>query len=473
MTRRREFAALGLILALALTGRIAAASFGLWFDEFASLAFARQPLAALWSGWMVRETNPPLFYTLLKSWIALAGTGDGALRLLPILIGTGGIAFAWALARRLGGPLAGLAAAALIALSPSHFEYSLELRGYGLAHAAALAATLAAIAYVDRKRVAALAGYVLAATAALYAHTTMAAFVALAAVTTAWLLRGERRALLRWIVANLIVATLWAWWAAITVAQLAAPAGTIGWIAPPTPASGWATVERTYLGAAGGAGVALVTAALLGATAWLAWRERRTAALVPAVLALAAPPLLALLSLATPVLLPRTLFWASGPLLVAVAVALARLGERSRAVAGWLFALLLLVEAALLAGWLPTREKEGWRAALAAVARETPRPVVLVEGDAMALAAAHYAGPARIVMLAASPQAGDRWADGLVAAPIVTPATARILLERRRVFALRRGDSDPAARLRAVALARPWPEASGGRQPYVSRLTAR
>ena len=109
---RREPAILGAILLAAAALRIATADYALWFDEFASLVFAHQPLDHLWSGWMARESNPPLYYTLLKGWIALVGEGDVALRLLSILIGLAGIATAWSIARRLGGR----SAAILVAL---------------------------------------------------------------------------------------------------------------------------------------------------------------------------------------------------------------------------------------------------------------------------------------------------------------------------------------------------------------------
>jgi hypothetical protein len=40
-------------------------------DELSSIVFASQPLSRLWSVWMVRQTNPPLFHSLLRGWLAL------------------------------------------------------------------------------------------------------------------------------------------------------------------------------------------------------------------------------------------------------------------------------------------------------------------------------------------------------------------------------------------------------------------
>jgi hypothetical protein len=46
--------------------RLFTSGYSLWLDEIAAVRFARQPLALLWSGWMAREANPPLYYSLLK-----------------------------------------------------------------------------------------------------------------------------------------------------------------------------------------------------------------------------------------------------------------------------------------------------------------------------------------------------------------------------------------------------------------------
>jgi uncharacterized membrane protein len=45
----------------------------LWTDELYTLGFAKLPPQMLWSDWMVRETNPPLFYSLLSVWMIVFG----------------------------------------------------------------------------------------------------------------------------------------------------------------------------------------------------------------------------------------------------------------------------------------------------------------------------------------------------------------------------------------------------------------
>ncbi|MEA2193829.1 MAG: mannosyltransferase, partial [Solirubrobacteraceae bacterium] len=60
------------------------------------------------------------------------GIGEVGLRSLSALLGTATIGAVWALARRLGGARAGLAAAALVAFNPMLIWFSQEARGYAL-----------------------------------------------------------------------------------------------------------------------------------------------------------------------------------------------------------------------------------------------------------------------------------------------------------------------------------------------------
>lgn len=473
--RRGEALLLAGVVLAAAALRIATADYGLWFDELASLAFARQPLDHLWSGWMVRETNPPLYYTLLKGWIAIVGEGDRAIRLLSILFGLIGIGAAAVLARRLGGPAAGVIAAVLLALSASHVELSQEARGYGLAQSMVLIAALGMARYLERRRVGDLLLYGVAATVALYCHTTLALFVLLANLAMSWLLRRDRPALLRWIGINAVVGLVWAWWASITLRQLAGGQGSIAWIERPDLAAGWRIIGRAYafpVAPDGGVGTSLALTLLLGAILWLAWRDRRPAITMLAALALGAPVLLFMISQRVPILLPRTLSWAAGIATVLLAVAIAEIRSRPLAVA--LVGLLLALEAITLTRWLPVRQKESWREAVAAVAQSNPAPMLLVQGDAMAVAALHYGPAMPVVVLSRDPADGDRWADGMVPGLVhVDGSGARTLLRGNRdLFTLARADSDPAPQLAGIAAAVPV-AVHGDRQPFVSRWRPR
>jgi mannosyltransferase len=57
----------------------------LWLDETYSAWFAARPLHELWTQVPLYETHPPFYYTLLKAWSALFGTGEAALRSLCVL----------------------------------------------------------------------------------------------------------------------------------------------------------------------------------------------------------------------------------------------------------------------------------------------------------------------------------------------------------------------------------------------------
>lgn len=467
------------ILLLAIALRVATAGYSLWFDEIAAIRLADQPLQLLWSGWMAREANPPLYYTLLKGWMALFGASDLAVQTLSVAIGTAGNAAGWWLARRIGGTRAGLIAALLLATSAAHVDFSQEVRGYILAQTAGLFGCVAMVAYLERPRLAPLCGYALAALVALYSHTTMIVFVGLANLAMAWLLRRDMPALIRWIAVNAFIAILWIWWAWISLGQAQAGGTGFSWIARPDVISALGMTAVIYLPFyVASEKVVLAPLLALGwlaGTAWFAARDRRPAVRLLAAQAVAAPVLLWALSQALPVFLPRTLFWAAGPMLVLLAVALA--GLPSKPIRTGLLVALIALQAGALLRWLPERETEAWPRQIAAIARIDPHAIVLVEGDAMAVATDHYlrrqAPGLRLVILERS-GAVDRWAEGLASAPRVGVAGARALLvQQRRVFTLTRGDYAPGTSLAAVGFEQPLPEGPRQRQPALSLWRAR
>jgi 4-amino-4-deoxy-L-arabinose transferase-like glycosyltransferase len=463
------------IIVLAVWLRVATSGYSLWFDEIAAVTLAHQPLELLWSDWMAREANPPLYYTLLKGWMGLFGDPETAVQLLSVLIGTLGIGAGWWLARRIGGSKAGLIAAALMAVSAAHVDFSQEVRGYILAQTAALFGLIAMTAYIERPRLVSLLGYAAAALVALYSHTTMIVFVALANLAMAWLLRHDLPALARWIAANALVALLWGWWAWISLGQAEAAGSTFGWIGRPDMIGALNMTALIYLplylaiekvGFAG-----LLALAWLAGLAWFAVRDRRPAVSLLAVVAIGAPLLLWAVSQALPVFLPRTLFWASAPMLVLVAVALASLSTRPIGLV--LIGLLLALQVGALVRWLPTRETEAWPQAIAAIAQIDPHAIVLVQGDAMGVAARHYidagGSPLRLAIVARPAGAPDRWAEGLVTAPRLDAPAVRALLARHgQVFTLKRGDYDPGRLLTPAGVEQPLPHATHGRQPELS-----
>ncbi|HEX5137065.1 MAG TPA: glycosyltransferase family 39 protein [Planctomycetota bacterium] len=113
-----------------------------WLDEVTSLHDAARTVGGILAG-KGRPGHPPLFYLVLKAWIAAFGVSEVAVRTLSALCGTAAVALAYALFRALHGRAAGLAAALLLALSFHHIVFSQEARNYALFGALALASAWA------------------------------------------------------------------------------------------------------------------------------------------------------------------------------------------------------------------------------------------------------------------------------------------------------------------------------------------
>lgn len=426
---------LALMLVAVAAFRIHTAQYSLWYDELASLEFARQPVSRLWSSWMLRETNPPLFYTMLLGWIALFGEGDVVVRLLPIATGIAAIGAAYGLGRAVGDAKVGLLAAGLLSLSALGTDLSQQVRGYALAQLVVLLACTGMVLYLRRRTPGGLILYGIATLIGLYAHTTLALFAGLAGVTMLWLLRNDRRAQARWLATNVAVLAGWGWWAMISVRQMTMPVTNIAWIATPSWRDAVAMTAQVYLpfyadqpGLTG----TLLLAALFAGLAVCAVRAARPEIRLLAVVTIGAPVLLFAISQRVPIFLPRTLSWASGPELVLVALGVTRIPSLLVARAGGI--LLLGLSAVSLANWLPNRERDHWDQAAALIARYRPS-LVIVGDDAVALAIDHYRadsgqrGPRPIVVQSAY---RERWADGLYAGPHLSPPVVRDRLRSAR-----------------------------------------
>ncbi len=83
----------------------------------------------------IRETEntPPLYFLVLRGWMALVGRSEAAVRGLSVLAGTLTVLALFLAARSLAGPRAAWTAAWLLALWPMHVYYSREGRNYALA----------------------------------------------------------------------------------------------------------------------------------------------------------------------------------------------------------------------------------------------------------------------------------------------------------------------------------------------------
>lgn len=455
--RPGTLAPLAAVMVVAVGMRLIGLDYSLWNDEVASTKFAATPMRLLWSDWMIRETNPPLYYAMLRGWTAAFGAGDVALRSMSVVIGCVGVALVFALGRRAGGVRTGVIAAVLVAASAQNILYSQQVRGYILGYAAAVAAIWGALAFLtaaDRRgpggRLAGLALYVAGSVVAVYSHTTFVLLPALIGVFVLGRLvvrdRGAWRPMVEWIAGNAVVLALWAWWAHITLIQ-ARTRLTIGWITTPSlPYAARMTLEAYVPWEIGGAQYPLALLAV-AAAAWgtWQWRDRPDRLLLP-FLAVATPALLYAISLKVPIFLPRTVYWASAPFLVTVAAGLAALRPPALFAGG-----VATAVAATLAGWAawyPTREIEPWRAIATTLQRRHPGATVLVSGKGPVLDLRRYcvAPACTLTVIGVASPSTDAWASAFPVAGMIPADGARALLRRRgALVAVRWMGQDPLA----------------------------
>lgn len=187
----------------------------LWVDEGFSWEVARQGPGAILRLLPAEDRHPPLHYLLLWLTMQLAGSSEFSLRFLSAGVGTLAIPLVYWLGRRLNGPAVGLAAAALIAISPFHVWYSQEARMYALLMTFGLLSLVFALLVTDSEcsqlRRWPAAGYVVSTAGALYTHY-YGVFLLPAHVILA-LLHGNWRARWReWLALPIIAVVLFAPW---------------------------------------------------------------------------------------------------------------------------------------------------------------------------------------------------------------------------------------------------------------------
>lgn len=104
----------------------------LWLDEGATVALARtswQHFAWVW--WHGEANLQTVYFLFMRAW-TLGGLSEAWLRLPSALFGIASVPLMYVVARKLVSDEAALAAAALLAFSPTHVYYSHEARSYTL-----------------------------------------------------------------------------------------------------------------------------------------------------------------------------------------------------------------------------------------------------------------------------------------------------------------------------------------------------
>ena len=167
-------ASFGITLIVGLALRLYRLDFqSVWWDESYSIDLASRSLVEMTLA-TAGDIHPPLHYYLLSFWLPATGTTEWTVRFQAVIFGLLLIPIVYQIGKRLFGPWAGLAAAALIAIAPFHVAYSQEARMYTLETLLAAVAVWLMIRLLQRAAggaplLAAAAGYAAAAAFALYA----------------------------------------------------------------------------------------------------------------------------------------------------------------------------------------------------------------------------------------------------------------------------------------------------------------
>ena len=185
--RRRNAIGLASIVAAGAAVRFAtlpARSY--WIDEGATVIVLRHSFGSMLSAVAHREGAPPLYYLLAWLWTRVFGLGEAGLRSLSALLGTAAILVAYAVGCRLVSRRAGLATAAVTAVSPFVVWLSQDGRAYVLAVLLGGLSLLALLRALEAPSRSARAAWALASSLAIATHYFAVFLVAAEAV---WLLR--------------------------------------------------------------------------------------------------------------------------------------------------------------------------------------------------------------------------------------------------------------------------------------------
>jgi uncharacterized membrane protein len=193
-----------------------------WKNELFSVYWVRNPFEFLLTRGLVIETNPPLYFILLKIWTAVFGFSELAVRSLSALASTACVPLVFLLGLELGGTITvGLIAATLLALSPMQLFFAHEARVYALLTPCIVVTLLGLCRFLrtpelrafkpDPGFASSLDVYAIGAIALLYSHA-ISMFVLLALFLAVILyfteIRAARRQVVGFVLANVIVAML-------------------------------------------------------------------------------------------------------------------------------------------------------------------------------------------------------------------------------------------------------------------------
>lgn len=196
---RRPWIPVGaLTAATALVATLRLADRSIWIDEGTSISYASRSWTGLWSA-IGDDPNMSLYYTLLWGWVHALGDDVFVVRSLSVLFAALTVPAVYLVGARLFGVRAGFAAAVIVAANAFILRYAQEARGYTLVVLLVTVASWLFVRQLQQPDRLGRAGYVAAATLAVYAHY-FAAYVLGAHVAALLILRGKRALEPAWLV---------------------------------------------------------------------------------------------------------------------------------------------------------------------------------------------------------------------------------------------------------------------------------
>ena len=254
---RSHLLLLGLILALAAAVRVYSLStLGFWTDELCSLSEATGHGLELGGGptdqvlpprpvctrladarpaWAIvpnlarQDTHPPLYFLLLRAWMAAFGDGEAAVRSLDVCCSVAAIALLYAAAAPDVGSTTALWACLIMAVASPQVQFAQEARDYMPAVTLSLAAAVAARRLPSRGATVALGTCLLLLMLTNYLAAPVAAVIAGSAMVR----RSTRRsAVLATSVAAVVYLAVWGW--AVPM-QWRSAAGETAWLTDTVP----------------------------------------------------------------------------------------------------------------------------------------------------------------------------------------------------------------------------------------------
>ena len=142
----------------------------LWRDEVDALRFALFPLPKLLETFTQGGWNGPLYFPLLRVWMAGAGQTEFALRFPSLLGGVLAVPLTYVLGRRMGSHRLAILSSLLVAASPYLVWYSQEAKMYALLTASTLLSWYLYLRALEEGGRGAWVGYVVTTSICMYLH---------------------------------------------------------------------------------------------------------------------------------------------------------------------------------------------------------------------------------------------------------------------------------------------------------------